>query len=143
MSCGDGFEFEGTILVKIDEKGRVRLPKSFCGSGCSGFVIVRHPDGCLVVYPPQVWESRRRALSELPHSERFLARLVLGSAHRVELDAAGRMLVPSSLRRLAGLEREAALVGLSDRFEVWNESLLRRMEQEAFASGFESSTFTF
>lgn len=143
MSRKDGFEFEGTILVKMDEKGRLRLPKSFCGADCSEFVLVRHPDGCLAAYPPQIWKLRRSALAELPHSERFLARLVLGSAHRAGIDSSGRILVPSSLRQLAGLEREAALVGLSDHFEIWDEAHLRRIEHEAFASGFESSTFTF
>ena len=36
------------------------------------------------------------------------------------MDGNGRVLLPSSLREFAGLSREAVLVGLMNKFEIWS-----------------------
>ncbi len=38
----------------------------------------------------------------------------------VELDANGRFLIPKSMIRYANLEREAVVVGMGNRVEIWN-----------------------
>lgn len=79
----------------------------------------------------------------LPHSARALVRLVLGGAVELRFDAAGRILIPSDLRTLAGLERDCVLVGLGEHLELWSEPVWRKNEAEALAAGIDSADFTF
>ena len=46
--------FQGTTLITLDDKGRLALPKRARDEAAADGVIVaaRHPDGCLVLYPP-------------------------------------------------------------------------------------------
>lgn len=139
--------FEGTTLVKLDSKGRLAIParyrEAFVVSGIDALTFTRHPDGCLLIYPPEAWEKKRKALAALPFSARALQRLVLGSAETVTPDAAGRLLVPSSLRVLASLEREAVLIGLGEHFELWDLQTYKAAEAQAMAEGFDDVDFVF
>ncbi len=101
--------------------------------------VTRHPDGCLLVYPRDVWENRREALAKLPYAARVLQRIVLGSAVDLTIDAAGRLLIPADLRALAGIGREVALVGLGEHFELWDAAALARHEEQALAAGIEAA----
>ncbi len=105
-------------------------------ASCEGrLTLTRHPDGCLLVYPRQQWEIKRAELAVLPYSARALQRLLLGNAIDVELDSAGRMLVPTGLREDARLTREAALIGMGEHFELWEPEALRERESRDLANG--------
>jgi len=95
------------------------------------------------VYPRPQWESKRAELAVLPYSARGLQRLLLGSAIDVELDGAGRMLVPTGLREDARLAREATLIGMGTHFELWEPELLREHEQRDLANGLPESAASF
>lgn len=140
--------FEGTALVSLDAKGRFAVPALFRdalfgASACREVVLVRHPDGCLVVYPREAWLEKRAQLAALPFSARAFVRLVLGSARTVAPDAAGRILVPADLRTLAGLERSAALIGLGGHLELWPREAYDAMLAEAFKFPLDTADFTF
>jgi MraZ protein len=61
-------------------------------------------------------------LSSFNPRTRDLQRLLVGNASDVEMDAAGRILVPAPLRKFAGLDKDVALVGQGTRFELWDEA---------------------
>ncbi len=105
-------------------------------ASCEGrLTLTRHPDGCLLVYPRPHWEGKRAELAVLPYAARALQRLLLGNATDVELDSAGRLLVPTGLREDAHLAREATLIGMGGHFELWEPELLREREERDLASG--------
>ena len=105
-------------------------------AACEGrLTITRHPDGCLLLYPRPRWESKREQVDALPYEARALRRLLMGSAIDVELDSAGRLLVPNGLREEARLTREATLLGAGSHFELWDPELLREREERDLASG--------
>jgi MraZ protein len=54
---------------------------------------------------------------------RLLKRLLFSSAGHVEVDKAGRILIPEFLRQLAGLKEEAIVVGAGEFFEIWSPEL--------------------
>ncbi len=113
-------------------------------AGCEGrLTLTRHPDGCLLVYPRTQWEAKRAELSVLPYSARALQRLLLGNAIDVELDTAGRMLVPTGLREDARLAREAILIGMGAHFELWEPEALREREARDLADGIPESAAGF
>lgn len=127
------YAFEGTSLVTLDAKGRLSLPvrhKDALGGAC---VVTRHPDGCLLIYPEANWGAVRERLAALPYAGRVLQRIVLGGAERLAPDAHGRILVPSGLRALAGLKKEAILVGLGNRLELWDREAYAKAESGQLA----------
>jgi MraZ protein len=65
-------------------------------------------------------------------------RYVLGSAVDLEPDRAGRILIPSELRQMCALDREIALIGMGEHFELWDRSTL-----EALAAGLDAADFSF
>ncbi len=115
-------------------------------AGCDGrLTVTRHPDGCLLVYPRPTWEARREQIAQLPYSARALQRLLLGNATDVDLDSAGRVLVPTELRTAAQLERDLMLLGMGAHFELWDTTRLAEHERSALANGLPESAaqFTF
>lgn len=113
---------------------------------CDGrLTVTRHPDGCLLVYPRPTWEVRREQIAQLPFSARALQRLLLGNATDVDLDGAGRLLVPGELRAGAQLERDLMLLGMGAHFELWDATRLAEHERVSLAGGLPESAaqFTF
>ncbi len=87
-------------------------------------VITIDRDRCLLIYPLPWWEEVEQKLMALPSTNpvaRSLQRLLLGHAEDCEVDAQGRVLLPSSLREYANLDRRVVLMGQGKRFELWDE----------------------
>ena len=61
------------------------------------------------------------ALSSFNDAIRSLQRLIVGHADEVDIDAAGRILVPPALRRYAGLDKRVVLVGQGRKLELWDD----------------------
>lgn len=140
--------FQGTSQLTLDAKGRLSMPSrhrdALQGLCESRLTLTRHPDGCLLVYPRPHWEAKREEIARLTYQARALQRLLLGSAVDVDLDAAGRLLIPSELRAAAGLERDAMLLGMGEHFELWDAARHASTEQEQLAHVIEAAPgFTF
>ena len=71
-------------------------------------------------------------LSTFNPGHRSLQRRLVGSASTVEPDGNGRIQLPQTLRQVAGLEKKVVLLGMGDRFEIWNENILnqKRIEED-------------
>jgi MraZ protein len=72
-------------------------------------------------------------LSSFNARTRDLQRLLVGNASDVEMDAAGRILVPGPLRKFAGLDKDVALVGQGMKFELWDEAKWAEQMQRSTA----------
>lgn len=68
-------------------------------------------------------------------SARAWQRIFLGSASDVEMDSAGRILIPPELRKAAELSRDVMLLGMGSHFEIWDAAKLMEDEAQAIASG--------
>ncbi|MBN1333122.1 MAG: division/cell wall cluster transcriptional repressor MraZ [Synergistales bacterium] len=113
----------GTYEHKLDSKGRVVLPARFRQELSSGVVCTIGIDKCISLYSMDKWERVLEKLQQLPFSKgrsRDLMRLMLSSASELQIDNAGRILVPPFLRSHAGLEQDISLIGVNDHIELWN-----------------------
>ncbi len=113
--------FKGEYEYTLDEKGRLVVPARFRGALGERFVATRGFDGCVVLYPESEWAQVESKLRQEPLANRRFVRYLLGSAVECELDRQGRFVLPQPLREHAGIAREAVVVGLINKVEVWSK----------------------
>jgi MraZ protein len=131
----------GETAINLDAKGRLAMPMRYRDAireECDGRLVLTYSafdSGALYLYPEQVWEGVRdevMGLSTFNPGHRSLQRKLVGSASAVEPDGNGRIQLPLTLRQVAGLEKRVVLLGMGNRFEIWNETILnqKRTEEE-------------
>ena len=132
--------FIGEYLHNLDEKKRVSLPKAFRSSLGRKVVMTRGLDNCLFVYSRAAWEKVAGKLQELSFAQadtRGFNRFILSGAAEVEVDGAGRILIPEHQREFAGLKKTVVFAGVSDRVEIWDRdrwnTYKARIEKQADA----------
>ena len=130
--------FRGVAQLTLDNKGRLAIPAKYreaLMAHCAGRIVVTaDPSRCLLIYPQPAWEpieQRLNSLSSFNTQTRALQRLLVGNASDVELDGAGRVLVPGPLRQFAGLDRNVVLVGQGAKFELWDEEKWNQQMEDA------------
>jgi MraZ protein len=127
-----GAVFRGVTQLALDAKGRFAIPgkhrAALTGSPDGAertLIVTADPSRCLLVYPRATWEpiqARLMSLSSFNEEIRGLQRLLVGHADEVDMDGAGRVLVPPALRQYAGLEHRIVLVGQGNKFELWDDA---------------------
>lgn len=115
--------FIGEYEHTLDEKKRVSLPRQFRQGLGKKIVMTRGLDNCLFVYSRTNWEKVAAKLQELSFAQadtRGFNRFILSGAAEVEVDAAGRILIPEHQRVFAKLGKTIVFAGVSDRIEIWD-----------------------
>ena len=131
--------FRGVAQLALDAKGRLAIParhRTALGNGDGRVVVTADPSRCLLVYPLAAWEpiqARLMALSSFDDKIRALQRLLVGYADDVEIDAAGRILVPPALRDYARLDKQVVLAGQGRKLELWDDVAWRNATAQAIA----------
>jgi len=123
----------GEFIYTIDEKKRIAIPSKFRKDLGKRVVITRGLDNCLVVYPLREWEKLTKKLEALPNGQidaRGFSRVMLSGAVDVELDKLGRVLIPDYLKNYALLKKNVAILGLSNRIEIWDEERWKEYKEK-------------
>jgi MraZ protein len=133
--------------VTVDVKGRLQLPavlrKALQTSQVQSFVLTHH-DGAIWGWTPEDFEARVEG--PLDNRDAFdrevidFARSLLGAASDVDIDAQGRIRIPQHLQEIAGLEKDAVVISLLHRIEVWDrtrweETFKRSVDRVSTRSG--------
>jgi MraZ protein len=117
---------KGTYRHRIDPKGRIPVPAAFrraLAEAGPATVVITPLDQCLAAYPVAEWVRLEKQLAQLPPFSgpaKAVTRLVASRAVECDLDVQGRVLLPMGLRAAAGLEGEAVVIGVLNRFEIWS-----------------------
>ena len=126
--------FLGEYEATLDPKGRFLLPAGFKKQlpeeGANQFVVNRGIEKCLSLYPTQSWEPIFENLSKLNDFDpkvREFRRYFLNGATMMDLDSAGRLLVPPNLREHASLEKDIVLVSAVNKIEIWDSSKYKQL----------------
>ncbi|HEY8552515.1 MAG TPA: division/cell wall cluster transcriptional repressor MraZ [Thermaerobacter sp.] len=124
----------GEYRHAVDDKGRLFVPARLRDELGEPLVVTRGLDQCLFVFPPGEWQSLEAKLRALPlaqSSARAFVRLLLSGASECVPDKQGRILLPQALREYAGIDREAVLIGVGNRVEIWAAERWTRYVEEA------------
>jgi MraZ protein len=118
----------GEYIHTIDEKNRVSLPAKFRKEMGKKIIITPGLGQCLFVFTSREWDKVSKKLSNsetdlsfLKADQRSFNRYMFGRATEVEIDSIGRMLIPEFLQEGIRLRDKAAIIGVKDRVEIWNE----------------------
>lgn len=128
--------FLGEYAHSVDEKGRMIVPARFRTELGANFVVTRGLDHCLFVYPAAEWQALSDKLKALPLTKgdaRSFARFLFSGASECELDKQGRILLPTSLREYAYIDKDVMVIGVSSRVEIWAGAEWRKYSAAAEA----------
>ncbi len=129
--------------LTVDPKGRITLPVRLKAqldhAGTNVLVFIAQRDH-LRAYTKEDFRTHVEAplmgLDSFDPEVERKQRLRLGFAIEAEVDKQGRVLLPANLRALAGIARDAVLMSLADRLELWDQARLDAwMAAELLAPG--------
>ena len=116
--------FMGEYNHTVDPKGRLIVPSKFREQLGNEFVVTKGMDGCLFVFDNSEWqafEAKLRSLPMIDKEARQFTRYFLAGAASLEVDKQGRILLPAVLREFADITKDAVLVGVGNRVEIWSK----------------------
>ena len=114
--------FSGTYTPKLDDKGRLFLPAKFRDEMKEGLVITRGQEHALDIRTQADFDLFRVKVnfSSLTDARlRAYGRMLFALASEQVPDKQGRVTITPELRQYAGLERDAVVIGIYDRIEIW------------------------
>ena len=121
--------------LTLDDRARVAVPSKYrerLRESADGLLVVTVSlmEYCLVVYPFPEWQRIESELEKMPATDpqvHVVNHLLVGKATECEMDGHGRILLPPSLRKFAGLDpkdpqgRNLRMIGQVRKFELWRE----------------------
>ena len=120
----------GTYEHSIDAKGRLFIPAKLREELGVTFYLAMGVDECLAIYPQETWNRFTEKFASLPMSQSAAMRPLFANASKCELDSQGRIVIPQKLRKYAGWEKDAVIIGVNDRAEIWSAETWNAREEE-------------
>ncbi len=117
----------GEFRCSLDEKGRLLIPARMRTEVAGNMVVLtRGVENCLWLFPPEEWKSFSEKLigstSLFQEESRLIQRRMIAPAQENEIDKAGRIVVPQTLREYADLKKDCIILGLQKYMEIWSEA---------------------
>tara|TARA_R110002050_G_scaffold216894_6_gene352945 strand:- start:268 stop:738 length:471 start_codon:yes stop_codon:yes gene_type:complete len=121
--------FIGTYECKADAKGRLMIPavlkKQLSSALQDGFVLKRAVfQPCLELYPMSEWNKMMEKINKLNRFKKknndFIRRFTAG-VKIVEVDSAGRLLIPKDLIGFSGISKQVVLASAVNILEIWDK----------------------
>ena len=128
--------FTGEYSYTLDVKGRINIPAKFrndlTDDNEKSFVITKGMDSCIWVYPIIVWqniEDELKKLSSLSNINRSFVRNTVRYASMVKYDKQGRIAITPKLIKYANLGKDALIIGMVNKIEIWDPGLLAKTDE--------------
>jgi MraZ protein len=127
--------FHGTYRYKVDEKGRMPLPRKFREQlkDLKGGKLAKGIDKCIVIYPLGEWIKQVDELEKAVRPsdiQRKLRRLFSASIFDLGFDGQGRIALPVELRNYGEITESAVVIGAAKYMEIWNPELWEEQMSE-------------
>jgi MraZ protein len=117
----------------VDDKKRLSVPSKWRKVFGKTIVATRGLDTCLFIYTKKEWEiiAAKLASGSLGSKDsRDLNRFFLSGAVEIDIDSAGRILIPEYLKDFANIKEKVIFAGLYSRVEIWNEKEWEKKQKE-------------
>jgi MraZ protein len=124
--------FMGQHMHSLDSKGRLTIPARYRELLGEGAYLTQGFDRNLMIWTKASFEKISQRVSQgsiTDPSSRLLRRFIYSSGEWLEIDRAGRILIPEFLRQVAQLDTDVVVVGVGDYFEVWSPPLWAEQQQ--------------
>ena len=126
--------FHGTFEHSLDAKKRLTVPSRFRAALAEKVFVVKGADPCLSLYPEPAYNELTQAalagLNPFSPQARELKRLLYGNAADVELDSAGRIMLPAGHLAHAGIDRDVIVAGAGESLELWDRAAWQAYEAD-------------
>ncbi len=123
--------FRGTFNVRVDDKGRLKLPALVkqrlddkYGPG-AGYFVTSLTGEIVLIYPLCDWEAIEKTLSQTSQFDKRKRKFLFQANHygaEADLDDQGRLLIPAKLRDQAGMKGDVVLAWQSNHIEVYSQA---------------------
>lgn len=126
----------GNYEHSLDTKGRLVIPSKFREQLGVLVYITKGFDGCLNLYSQKDFEKTLQELSALSFNNatsRAHIRANAGSTDECQIDAQGRLQLPSKLLAREGLGKEITIVGAIDHLEIWDRQKWNEYFEKAYS----------
>jgi MraZ protein len=128
--------YNSRFLHGVDEKRRVQIPSKWLSNKAGlELTLVLWPresaGACLRVLPPAQMAKLMQSIDDMPNSDPrkvALKRIIGSGSAQASVDKTGRICLPDEMAREAAIKDEAMLVGLLDRFEIWNPERYEKVQ---------------
>ena len=129
----------GTYECKTDTKGRMMMPsairKQLQPVLQEGFVLKRSVfQPCLELYPMSEWNELMKEVNKLNRfvkkNNDFIRRFTAG-VKVVELDSAGRLLIPKDLVGFSGITKDVVVSSQVSILEIWDKDKYEKAIDDA------------
>ena len=120
----------------VDEKRRVQIPAKWRPRKAAvELTLILWPregvGSCVRVLPPPQMAKLMQAIDQMPNNDPkkvVLKRIIGSDSAQASVDKAGRICLPDEMARNADIRNDAVLVGLLDRFEIWNPERYEKVQ---------------
>ena len=136
--------FTGEYSYTVDPKSRVNIPAKFrqalSPENDNSFAITKGMDECIWVYPLVEWNKVLTNLREQSSSQvnRAFTREYSRFASTMSYDKQGRILLSTELIDYAKIDKQVTIIGLINKIEIWNPSLLKKFDQQVLSQNKEA-----
>ncbi|MBQ8395185.1 MAG: hypothetical protein IJX49_06390 [Clostridia bacterium] len=117
--------FKGMVEHQLDDKNRLRIPSKFKKeltgeNGEKSYSFFRGMNRCICVMADDELDDTISSISEEAISEaNHASAMFFGSIFSAEEDAQGRVVLPTMLKRMAGIQKDIITIGRGKRLEIW------------------------
>ena len=119
--------FKGVFEHQLDDKNRLRIPSRFKKEltgehGEKSYSFFRGLNNCICVMCDDELDELASPIMDEALSETGKgSRMFFGSIFPAEEDQQGRVVLPSVLKKIAGITKNVVTIGLGRRLEIWSE----------------------
>lgn len=98
-------------------------------------IVTRVAENCLWCYSKSEWEKTSNLMlaniSTFTEQGRAIMRRFISPAVEVEIDKAGRLLIPQTLREVSNISKEIVICSMATYFEIWSKEEFDKYEGES------------
>ena len=126
--------YSGYYEHSLDPKGRITIPSKFREQLGKTIAMMRGRNNCICLYSLSEWNAVYEKFEKIEESDGEaydqMRKLLATSVDDNEMDRQGRLLIPTTMRQYAALEKDVVVSGAGRHVGVWDRGAFFRFIEE-------------